>query len=631
MLIQHRVNKREKKMMKDEGHQYTSDNQTGFKHKRGTSELVFRLLTAHNKCLQRKQALWVAFYDVKKAFDSVPHVLIMRALIQRNLPPYLMQWMWYWIRNHTARLLAGDGKLNLDDESMDLKKARGTAQGSVTAPFLFNIYYNFIMEQVPDDPAHPVYSDPARYPPGAGRKQGDGCYADDSLQFRLQRPKLAKHCKQMERTATDNAVALHPEKSEVMVVGHNKKVTAKTKANHNVKLYGQQLPLTTEFEYVGVLINRCSLYQHQLDNRKAIRKVLKMAGGRGVRAWSAAFGMPTSLGSRIVQSMAYGSLFYGADVLAVNCSTTDTSLATLAKSVLNTYKCAGHAKLFLYLGWKRSKTTSALMNVSFALRMCRHEVTTLRTSFLKYISRPRDADTEFVKLLMTSIAELGADAVAGFDEWILELRARRADGFSDWTRWPWLTKRKSELKEEHRPHPIVQHSVHGHHSFAFMRDTQNFNPKSKHHTCWLCKSGGAQGDGPEHIVRDCTDARASSIMDSFCQAFELADRGLAVPILIGFMEYRDEQHVCHNFTPDQWRDVSRFHFRLYRLRKTERDKVMKPGYHVEIDNPANAAQLAADAAAPGAAADADQQADSDDDSEDDEGDEDDDQLDAAGN
>jgi hypothetical protein len=119
-------------------------------------------------------------------------------------------------------------------------------------------------------------------------------------------------------------------------------------------------------------------------------------------------------------------------------------------------------------------------------------------------------------------------------------------------------------------------------------------------------------------------------MQEFCQDFQIASRDLAVPILTGFMNYRVDRHVCHDFTDVQWRLVSRYHFRLYRLRKKVRDSVLKPGYSVEIDNPANAAQLAADAAAPGAAAaDADEQADDDDD---DEGEEvDDDQPNMAGN
>jgi hypothetical protein len=627
MLIQHRVNMREKTVQKEEGHQYTSDNQTGFKNKRGTFELVLRILTAHDNCFVKKRPLWMAFYDVKKAFDSVPHVLIMRSLNRRNLPPYLMQWMWYWIRNHTVRLLAGDGKLNLDDESMDLQKARGTAQGSVTAPSLFNMYYNDVIERVPADPDNPVYSDPPKYRALIGAPQMDGLYADDSAQIRIRRLQLAQDANKMEGIATDMGVALHPIKSELMIGGYEKKVKASTKANHGIKLYDKQLPLVKEFDYVGVLLNNTSLNKHTLDNRAAIKKINKMTGGRGVRAWSGAFGMPTSLGSMIVKSIAYGSVFYGAQVLKINYTTTDIALANLAKSVLNSYKCSGHVKVFSYLGWMQSQTFGALLNVGFALKMCQHEVTSIRKSFMMYIAGGRNNNAPFVKLLNNNIEHLGEDAAAGFTAWIQALRDRpSATRYSDWTKWSWLQSRKNELKEACKPHPIVQHSTHGHHSFTFLRDPTNFNPKGLNHTCWLCNSGGQHTDGPEHIVQHCTDERVILIMKSFCKDFQLADRGLAAPILIDFMNYNDDQHACHAFTADQWQLVSQYHFRLYRLRKTERDKVMKPGYRVEIDNAANAALLAADAAAQEAAADADEQAD-----DADEGEEANDQPDLAGN
>jgi hypothetical protein len=627
MLIQHRVNMREKTVQEDAGHQYTSDNQTGFKNKRGTFELVLRLLTANNRCRVKKKPLWMAFFDVKKAFDSVPHVLIMHALSQRNLPAYLLQWMWHWIRNHRVRLLAGDGKTNLNDLSMDLLKARGTAQGSVTAPGLFNMYYNFIMEQLPRDADNLHYSDPPKYPPLIGSTQMDGCYADDNVQARTRLKRLRGDAKKMEAIATEHAVDLHPKKSEVMIGGFSSKVSQKRKVNHGIKLYNEQLPLSDEFNYVGVLLNHCSLYRNELDNREAIGKVLKMTEGRGVRAWSSAYGMPTCLGSMLVKSMAYGSCFYGTQVLQVNGAKTDTALARLAKSVLNTYKCAGHDKVLRYLGWMQSKTYGALLNVGFALKMCQHEVTTIRTSFMRYITLRRNSGTPFVKLLNNNLAVLGDEAVTGYNNWILELNNLPAgDRYADGTTWPWLTTRKNELKEEFKPHPIVQHSVHGHHSFTFMRDTKNFNPKAKYHPCWLCNGGGQSGDGPEHIVQHCSDERVVLIMKSFCKDFGLANRGLAVAILIDFMNYKDEEHACAAFTADKWRAVSRYHFRLYRLRKAERDKMEKPGYRVEIDNLVDNAQLAADAAARPAAADAEPQAD--------EVDEDevvDDNLDMAGN
>ena len=76
----------------------------------------------------------VVFFDLKKAFDSVPHTALLNKLASLNLNPYLFRWIVYYLHQRT-QAVGVDG-----ETSATLPVVSGVPQGLVLGPLLFLIY-----------------------------------------------------------------------------------------------------------------------------------------------------------------------------------------------------------------------------------------------------------------------------------------------------------------------------------------------------------------------------------------------------------------------------------------------------------------------------------------------------------
>ena len=74
--------------------------------------------------------------DFSKAFDSVSHKLLADKLKSLLPNPYIINWWLGFLRDRKQRVIFGSS-------DCDWKTAnKGTTQGSVSGPYLFNIFLN---------------------------------------------------------------------------------------------------------------------------------------------------------------------------------------------------------------------------------------------------------------------------------------------------------------------------------------------------------------------------------------------------------------------------------------------------------------------------------------------------------
>ena len=207
-------------------------NQWGFLPGKSTVGAILSATHEWYALMEEGKEVGTVFFDLTKAFDSVPHQLLLTKLKELGLSPFLVKWVANYLTRRVQSVVIGGAS------SCPLPVLSGVPQGSVLGPLLFLIYVNDIN--------------------GVGLSEGSKLvlYADDILLYRAiqsQEDYVALQLDINTLTAWTDSKLLkfNPKKCKAMLLSCKK---TKTIPQQDLILSGIPLETVECFKYLGINI-----------------------------------------------------------------------------------------------------------------------------------------------------------------------------------------------------------------------------------------------------------------------------------------------------------------------------------------------------------------------------------------
>ena len=130
-----------------------ANQQHGFLRNRSTTTQLLTIFSRINNILDKGKQADLIYFDLSKAFDSVPHKLLIHKLKGFGINGTLLAWITDYLTNRVQRVLI-DGT-----HSEWLPVTSGVPQGSILGPLLFLLYINDLPDALSPDTICAIFAD----------------------------------------------------------------------------------------------------------------------------------------------------------------------------------------------------------------------------------------------------------------------------------------------------------------------------------------------------------------------------------------------------------------------------------------------------------------------------------------
>ena len=233
-----------------EDKEFYNVNQNGFRKGKSTTNAISKFLDDVIEDLNGSKIGLAAYLDVRKAFDTINHELLLSKLESNGLNVSLCLLLRNYLSNRKQKTRLFNGLSDLKPVSI------GVPQGSTLGPILFIIYVNDLFKVLEHSKAI--------------------MYADDTVLYysnnnhRVVRKKLQTDLINVERWCLENRLSLNVSKTKSMAFmsDHNRKKNFRL----GLRMNGKEIEEVQTYRYLGIQID------HKLSGEPQFTKTVQSLG-----------------------------------------------------------------------------------------------------------------------------------------------------------------------------------------------------------------------------------------------------------------------------------------------------------------------------------------------------------------
>ena len=219
-----------------------SDKQNGFRKGHSTTQSIADLTDDLFNSMNKGKITLAAFIDLKKAFDTVNHVILVKKLECMGIKGDLLRWTESYLSNRCQKTIANGVS------SSAATITCGVPQGSILGPLFFITYINDAQSAVNNSRIQFYADDTVIY------VESDN-YVRAAHDLQQDLGTFFSWCK-------SNILTINKKKTKLMTFGTRSKV--KKSSNAIVKIDGEKLQLVPSFKYLGVVLDSALTFSNHI-------------------------------------------------------------------------------------------------------------------------------------------------------------------------------------------------------------------------------------------------------------------------------------------------------------------------------------------------------------------------------
>ena len=218
--------------------------QCGFCKYHSTETAVISLTDSIRRNIDQKMLTGAIFVDLRKAFDTVDHSLLLAKLESYGVVESELEWFSSYL-NDRSQIVTFQNM-----QSLPCNILSGVPQGSILGPLLFVLFINDL--------------------PAAVQQCNVLMYADDTVLFFADRDSgviqnvLTTELENLRAWLMENKLSLNREKTETVLFGTNANLSKVT--NYELSIDGFPLKRVTDYCYLGITLKANLSWHSHVDN-----------------------------------------------------------------------------------------------------------------------------------------------------------------------------------------------------------------------------------------------------------------------------------------------------------------------------------------------------------------------------